>query len=431
LKKHKFLLIALLLSTLLPSACQKKPERPNIVIILVDALRPDHLPFYGYRKDTAPFLNKLSKHSSVFVNSYSASNWTLPCVASMLTSLYPFQHRVFKGTPDRVEEGEGNNRFTVSALPDSITTMAETLKSSGYHTFGISSNFFVSPERGFAQGFEYFSNFRMKTDAAVIHAKLAEWEGEMGKGPYFLYLHYTDVHIPYTRRAPWYQPGKNKRDDYISAYDSNIPYIDAKIEELYRRLNWGRDTILIVTADHGEELWEHGFRGHNHNLFNTSLNVPLLIYLPEARRAGRRVEPNVSAIDILPTLCDYIGRKPEPQLEGRSLLPAMRGKAEYLVGRPIFAYVEHGSRWFRCIVRDNWKLIMTPDRDKSLLFDLKADPGEKKNLAKKAQETELRLALAREYWEFEKNSRKYELKTVDLEFSHKQIKELKTLGYIH
>jgi choline-sulfatase len=430
-KKRKFLVIALLLSALFLPACRRKPERPNIVLILVDALRPDHLPFYGYTKDTAPFLNKISKHSSVFLNSYSAANWTLPCVASLLTSLYPFQHGVFKGTPDSAQEVEDNKRFTVSALADSITTMAETLNGSGYRTFGISSNFFVSEERGYAQGFDYFSNFRMKTDAADIHSKVTEWEGEMRRGPYFLYLHYTDVHIPYTRRAPWYEPKKDRREDYISAYDSNIPYVDAKIEELYRKFDWGRNTILIVTADHGEEFWEHGFRGHNRNLFNTSLNVPLLICLPESRRAGRRVEPNVSAVDILPTLCDYIGRKADPQLAGLSLLPAMRGKPEYLVGRPIFAYVEHGNRKLRCIVRDSWKLIMINNDERSYLFDLKADPAEKKNLAKKADETERRLALAREYWEFEKNSRKYEQKTVELEFSRKQINELKTLGYIH
>ena len=431
MKKHTFLLIALVLSTLFPSACQKKPERPNIIVIVVDALRADHLPFYGYPKDTAPFLNKLSEHSSVFVHSYSASNWTVPSVGSILTSLYPFQHRVNTGNPTRVEEGEGNKHFAVSALADSITTMAEILKSSGYHTFGTSSNFFVSPERGYAQGFEFFCKFPMKTDAEVIHTKLAEWEGEMRKGPYFLYVHYTDVHIPYHRRAPWYEPGKSKRDDFISAYDSNIPYIDSKIETLYRRLNWGHDTILVVTADHGDEFWEHGYRGHNRNLFNGSLCVPLLIYLPEGERAGRRIEPNVSSLDILPTLCDYIGRKPDPQFEGRSLLPAMRGKAEYLVGRPIYAYVERGSRRFRCILRDNWKLIMTPEGNKSFLFDLKTDPDEKRNLAEKAQHTDRRLAMAREYRQFEKNSRKYEQKMVDMEFTRKQIEELKALGYIH
>jgi len=431
MKRAYFLLIALVLSTLFPAACQKKPERPNIIVIVVDALRADHLPFYGYPKDTAPFLNKLSEHSSVFVHSYSASNWTVPSVGSILTSLYPFQHRVNTGNPTRVEEGEGNKHFAVSVMADSITTLAEILKSSGYQTFGVSSNFFVSSERGYAQGFNYFYKFPMKTDAEVIHTKLAEWEGEMRKGPYFLYVHYTDVHIPYHRRAPWYEPGKSKRDDFISAYDSNIPYVDAKIEALYRRLNWGHDTILVVTADHGDEFWEHGYRGHNRNLFNGSLGVPLLIYLPEGDRAGRRIEPNVSSIDIMPTLCEYIGRKPDPQLEGRSLLPAMRGKEEYLVGRPIYAYVERGHIRFRCILRDNWKLIMTPRSDKFYLFDLKTDPDEKRNLAEKAQHTDRRLEMAREYREFEKNSRKFEQKMVDMEFTRKQLEELKSLGYIN
>jgi choline-sulfatase len=429
--KRKFLLLALLLSALFPSACQKKSGRPNIVLILVDALRFDHLPFYGYPKDTAPFLNQLSQQSSLFVRAYAASNWTVPCVGSILTSLYPFQHRVNEGIPARTDGNGHNKHFAAGAMADSVTTMAEIFQRSGYRTFGISSSFFISAERGYSQGFEYFCKFPMKTDAEVLHAKLAEWEGEMHKAPYFLYLHYTDVHIPYQRRAPWYQPEKDKRDDIISAYDSNIPYVDAKIEELYKRLDWGQNTILIVTADHGEELWEHGHRGHNRNLFNTTLRVPLLIYLPGGSRTGRRIEPNVSSIDMLPTLCDYIGRKPDPQLEGLSLLPAMRGKPEYLVGRPIYAYAECGDRRFRGILRDNWKLIMIPEVDKFFLYDLNTDPYEKKNLANKAQQTDRRVEMARQYWEFEKNSRKYEKKMVDLKYTHKQIQELKTLGYIH
>jgi choline-sulfatase len=430
MKKHKLLLTALLLSALFPFACQKKSGRPNIVVIIVDALRVDHLPFYGYPKDTAPFLNRLSQQSSVFARAYAASNWTVPCVGSILTSLYPFQHRVNEGIPTRADGKAHNKHFAAGAMADSITTMAEIFQSSGYRTFGISSSFFISTERGYAQGFEYFYKFPMATDAADLHAKLAEWEGEMRKGPYFLYLHYTDIHIPYTRRAPWYEPKKDKRADIMSAYDSNIPYVDGKIEELYRRLDWARNTILVVTADHGEELWEHGHRGHNRNLFNTTLHVPLLIHLPGDNRSARRIEPNVSAIDILPTLCDCVGRKPHPQLEGTSLLPAMRGKMEYLIGRPIYAYADCGDRRFRGILRDNWKLIMTPEGNRFFLFDLKTDPGEKTNLADKAHHADRRMEMARQYWDFEKSSRKYEKKMVDLKVDRKQIQELKSLGYI-
>jgi len=431
MKKRHLLLIVLVLSALFPSACKKRPERPNIVLIVVDALCADHLPFYGYQKDTAPFLNKLSKHSTVFVHAHSTSNWTAPAIGSLLTSLYPFQHRVNTGNPTNVNGDEAKMPFSVSAIAESITTMAEILKNSGYRTFGLSSNFFVSQQRGCAQGFDYFQGFRMKTDAGVLHAKLAEWEDEMRKGPYHLYIHYTDVHVPYRRRAPWYHPGKDKRDDFISAYDSNIPYVDAKIRALYRRLNWDRNTILIVTADHGEEFWEHGYRGHGHNLFSGSLRVPLLVCLPKGDRTGRRIEPNVTLIDILPTLCEYIGRKPDPQLEGRSLLPAMRGKPEYLAGRPIYAYVERGPFRFRSILRDNWKLIMTPEGDKCFLFDTKTDPGEKNNLAENAQEIGRKLEMVRQYREFEKHSRKYEQKLVPTEFTRKQLEELRALGYIN
>jgi arylsulfatase A-like enzyme len=430
-KKHTFLLIALGLSALFPSACQKKPERPNIVVIVVDALRADHLPFYGYQKNTAPFLNQLSKHSSVFVHAHSTSNWTAPSIGSLLTSLYPFQHFINTGNPTTFTGNEDKVQVSVSAISQSISTMAEILKNCGYRTFGISSNFFIGQDRGFAQGFDYFQHYPMHADAEVLNAKVAEWQDEMRKGPYHLYIHYTDIHIPYRRRPPWYQRGKNKRDDFISAYDSNIPYVDAKIRALYRRLNWDHNTILIVTADHGEEFWEHGYRGHGHNLFSGSLRVPLLVWMPKSDRTGRRIEPNVTNIDILPTLCEYIGQKPDPQLEGRSLLPAMQGKPEYLAGRLIYAYVQRGPYRFRGILHDNWKLIMTPEGDKYYLFDLKTDPGEKNNLANKPQETDRKLEMARQYWEFEKNSRKYEQKLVEIVFTRKELEKLKSLGYIN
>ena len=429
-KKHKLLLTVLGLCTIFPSGCKKPPQRPNIVIIVVDALRADHLPFYGYKKDTAPFLNTLSRHSSVFVHAHSTSNWTAPSIGSLLTSLYPFQHFVNTGNPSTIPANEDKVEVSVSAISQSITTMAEMFKNSGYRTFGISSNFFISQDRGFAQGFDYFQHYPMHADAEVLNAKVTEWEGEMRKSPYHLYIHYTDIHIPYRRRPPWYQPGKNKRDDFISAYDSNIPYIDDKIRELYRRLNWDRNTILIVTADHGEEFWEHGYRGHGHNLFNGSLRVPLLIWLPQGDRAGRRIEPNVNHLDILPTLCEYIGQKRDPQLEGRSLLPAMKGKPGYLLGQPIYAHVQRGPYRYRGILHDNWKLIMTPEGDKYYLFDLKTDPDEKNNLAKQPEQQDRKLEMARQYWEFEKNSRKYEQKLVEIVFTRKELEKLRSLGYI-
>jgi arylsulfatase A-like enzyme len=430
-KKRRLVQVALGLLALFPAACSRRPERPNIVVIVVDALRADHLPFYGYPKNTAPFLNELSRHSSVFLHAYSTSSWTPPAVASLFTSLYPFQHHVNTGNPTAVNGDKTKKKFVVSAIPESITTMAEVLKNSGYRTFGLSSNLFVSEICGHKQGFDYFQKFRTKTDAEVLNAKLAKWRDELRKGPYHLYIHYTDLHLPYRRRGPWYQPQKNRRDDLISAYDSNIYYIDSKIRTLYNRMGWGRDTILIVTADHGEEFWEKGYRGHGYNLFNGSLRVPLLIFLPKGVRAGRRIEPNVTNIDILPTLCEYIRHRPEVQLEGRSLLLALQGKPEYLSGRPIYAYVDRGPNRWRAILRGEWKLIMTPEGDKYYLFNTKVDPGERTNLAENAPEEARKLEMAREYREFEKTSRKYEQKLVQLGSSSKQLEQLRSLGYIN
>jgi len=401
------------------------------VVIVIDALRADHLPFYGYPKNTAPFLNRLSQKSSVFLHAYSAATWTSPAVGSLLTSLYPFQHRVTGGNLADITREEGKRSLLVSAIAESITTMAEVLKKCGYRTFGMSSNFLISQSFGYAKGFDYFHNFRMKTDARFLHAKLAKWEKELHKGPYHLYIHYTDVHVPYRRRAPWYHREENRRADIISAYDSNIHYVDAEISALYEWLGWEYDTIIIVTADHGEELWDHGYRGHGRNLFDGTLRVPLLVFLPKGGSTVRLIKPNVSQVDILPTLCDYLGQKPDPQFEGRSLLPAMRGNSEYLAGRPIYAHLERGPYRFRAILRDRWKLIMTPEGDPGWLFNLETDPGEKKNLAMSSREAGRKREMADLYREFEAKSRKYEQKLVPLKASRKQLEQLKALGYIH
>lgn len=430
MRRRPVLLLALLLGALFAPACARRTERPNIVVIVIDALRADHLPFYGYPKNTAPFLNRLSQESSVFLHAHSAASWTAPAVGSLLTSLYPFQHRATGGNLADIPREGGKGPLLVSAIAESITTMAEVLKRRGYRTFGMSSNFLISQTCGYAKGFDHFQNFRMKTDGRFLNAKLREWESELRKGPYHLYLHYTDVHVPYRRRAPWYHSGDSRHADIISAYDSNIHYVDAKISALYEWLGWDRNTIIIVTADHGEELWDHGYRGHGRNLFEGTLRVPLLVFLPKGGSIARLITPNVSHVDILPTLCDYLGLKPDLQFEGRSLLPAMKGNSEYLAGRPIYAHVDRGPYRFRAVLRDRWKLIMTAEGDPGWLFNLETDPEEKRNLAMSPREAGRKREMADLYREFESKSRKYEQKLVPLRATPKQLEQLRALGYI-
>lgn len=425
---RRFCALAILL--LLLPACRHAPPRPNIVVVVIDALRADHLPAYGYATNTAPFLGSLSGESTLFVNSYTVSNWTLPCVASLFTSIYPFQQKVRAIDPAKPDSGAAIHPYHVRGIADSVTTLAGVLKRSGYRTYGVSGNPFISESRGFALGFDRFQSFAMKTDAGILNRKAAEWLREKASSPYFLYIHYTDVHEPYPARPPLYMPQRTKKDDFISRYDSNIYYTDRALKKLFVKMRWDRDTVLIVTADHGEEFWDHGARGHSKNLFDSTVKVPLIFYLPEYARKGRRIEPNVGVIDILPTVCEIVGRPAPAQTEGTSLLAALRGDTQGLAGRPYFLYTDRGKFDYHGVIRDNWKLIVDRNSGELLLFDLKNDAHERRSLADRKEFIPIRLELARLFSLFERDSRKYGTRIMKEKLTPERIRELKAFGYL-
>jgi len=423
-------LFALSLLFLWLPACRQAPPRPNIVVIVVDAMATGHLPFYGYAVNTAPFLNSLSGQSSVFVNAYATSSWTVPTVASLFTSIYPFQQEEdgvgLSGTTGGIAAG----KIRYHALAASVPTMAEILKQSGYRTYGLTSNMFLTEDRGFARGFDRFHSFPMKTEAQRLNRKLREWSGEMKASPYFLYIHYTDAHVPYSGRPPFYRPQKERKADLTARYDSNISYVDHCLKRLFSEMGWSRDTVLVVTADHGEEFWEHGIRGHGKNLFRGAVQVPLLLYFPENSRQGQRVERNVSSLDLLPTLCEIIGKPAPPQAEGMSLLPAVRGNSEYLEGRALYLSLKHGKYRYQGVICDNWKWTVERTTGVQLLFDLKSDPQEKVNLAESKEFIRIRIELAGLFSAFERDCRKYKTKKMQMKLSPERIRDLKTFGYL-
>ncbi len=426
--KKRLLLVALAALLLLPS-CRRAPSRPNIVLIVVDALRADHLPCYGYREDTAPFLNSLAGRGALFANAYSASNWTVQSTAALMTSVHPFQLRT---EPEDYAGGEPapGTQFRVGALAATVPTLAMALKKRGYRTFAVSSNLFVSRGSGFDRGFDRFHDFHMKTDSRELNAKVREWRGAMKGAPYFLYIHYTDTHVPYAGRAPFYRARSDRREDYVARYDSNIRYVDQNIQALFREMGWKRGTALFVTADHGEEFWEHGYRGHGKNFFNGSVRVPLLIHYPQGMKKGVVIGANAGHVDVLPTACELAGAPIPPQAEGTGLLKAMHGAAGYLEGRPLYLYVERGHIRYQGVVRDGWKWIANPGNGREFLFDMKVDPQERNNLALREEFASVRAGLRDRFLSFAERSRKYDAVRIRMELTPEKIKELKTLGYL-
>lgn len=425
----KRIALAALSALLLSPSCRRAPERPNIVLIVVDALRADHLPFYGYGEDTAPFLSSLARRGAVFANAYSASNWTVQATATVMTSVHPFQ--LITHPEDYAGGGEAlGSEFRVGALAATAPTLAMALKKRGYRTFAVSSNLFVARGSGFDRGFDRFQDFPMKADGRELNAKVREWRGAMKGAPYFLYIHYTDTHVPYAGRAPFYRARSDRREDYAARYDSNIRYADQNIQALFRELGWKRDTALIVTADHGEEFWEHDYRGHGKNLFNGSVHVPLLIHYPQGFGKSRIIEENAGHVDVLPTVCELAGAPVPPQAEGLGLRKALRGDDAYLRGRPLYLYVDRGRFQFQAVVRGGWKWIANRSNGREFLFDLKADPREMNNLARRDEFADICAELRGSFLSFAGKCRTYEAVRIHMALTPEKIQELKTLGYL-
>jgi len=179
------------------SSCERHP-RPNVVVIVIDTLRADRLPFYGYPKDTMPFLNRLAAKSTVFAKAYAGSSWTAPATASIFTGLYPFQHGVIMGLLAQKQMIKKNPAIKINRIPENLRTLPEVFQANGYRTFGISDNANISKRQGFEQGFDKLQCFS-HLGAKAINQKLLELEKEIkSSSRYFLYIHFLFSGLPFT-----------------------------------------------------------------------------------------------------------------------------------------------------------------------------------------------------------------------------------------
>ncbi len=418
----------------LSGCAPRATESPaRVVVAVIDTLRADHLPAYGYAKDTAPFLSRLAREGVVFEHAYSPSSWTAPATASLFTSLYPFQHGVVLGlrATRKLQARDGGLRLRT--LPEEAETLPEALKRAGYATFGLTQNVNVSAQLGFAQGFDRFRNLPAEDTAEALHARLLAWKPRIdAQARSFLYLHYLDPHSPYTERAPLFDPQSRGMARAVSAYDSEIHHVDAYLQRAYEAFGWERDTLLVVTADHGEEFGEHGSVEHGRTLFGEVLNVPLIVRFPGGRQGGRRVSAPVSLIDVLPTLRACVGQSPARQDEGRSLLGLVRGD-DAAPGRDLFAHLYRPepatARVFhqRAILNENRKLVLGLSGGPSL-FDLLADPLDQIDLAQREAQTT--RDLTRRFEAFEKRATRIFGSERELVLDADVQERLRALGYV-
>lgn len=388
-------------------------DRPNVLLVLIDALRRDHLGTYGYPLPTTPAIDALAAESTVFTRGYSHSSWTKPSVATLFTSLYPDQHGL-----GRVGF-EGDAGFQTDVLPKRLTTLAERFKRAGYRTGSIGTNVHLQKKTGFAQGFDHFYNKRL-TVAYRVNELVKEWfESGDQQVPFFAYVHYMDVHFPYKQKLPdetgrfgsvrttppvpmhwtrvskWAEKHLNPSNlaALIARYDQEIAYTDRAFGELWAWLGeTGRleNTIVVLVADHGEGFNEHGELQHGYAPHEEVTAIPFMIRLPPVYQLEpRRSDQMVGLIDVMPTLLDLVGLSVPKNAQGRSLAPLLAG--EPLRERPI--YIEGpGIRG----LRGSTHALFSPEEGEDRCFDNRVDPLEQSPLEAPLPEICGRMAAALE-----------------------------------
>ncbi len=420
---------------------QEAPERPNVVLILLDTFRPDHLGINGYSRQTAPFLEQLMERSTVFSEAFSTSSWTAPATGSLFTGLYPNRHGVTEGFMAHGGRsdltGLIGEKIQLNRLPDAVATVPELFEGAGYSTFGVAANINIGSEIGFDRGFNRFR--KLKDGAAEELADVLEgWRSEIDAShPYFVYLHFNDTHQPYARHEPWYQGGADERARSVSAYDSEISYLDGVLETLYRDFGWHQNTLLMVVSDHGEELGERGRFGHGFSLRQVLIRVLWVIAGPDLEIPARTVITPVSLIDVLPTLLDLTGL-PQPEgLDGMSmasLLGPTPVEPASVPQRTLFAHrFQHrgkeaeGEAHLWTAIRMPLKLVVRP-RSKPRLFDLSIKSRKRSNLAaRKPTETAELLAALDSH---QQASSVPGGEQVEVELDREMLENLKSLGYV-
>ncbi|MEM1180190.1 MAG: sulfatase [Acidobacteriota bacterium] len=321
-------------------------DRPDILLISLDTVRADHLTPYGYARDTTPALRRFAEQGALFTRSWSQSSSTVPTHASLFTSLWPHQHGVF-AYPE--------------SLPEDAVTLTEHLRDHGYRTFCFASSTRFHAGSGFFQGCDVSEAFeedpKNSRSARVNRRALAEMGRDDG-APFFGFLHYVDAHEPYAPPEPfrfrWHAgleaPRPEETSEFLQAhrwparevspevldylrglYDGAISYQDAALAELFAALDAtprGRDVLVVITSDHGEEFKEHGGLSHAVHLHEELVRVPLLVRWFGRIAPGRRLEAAAQTVDIFPMLTDLASVPTPPGIVGRSFADALLGRVD-------------------------------------------------------------------------------------------------------
>ena len=378
----------------------------NVIYIVIDTARQDAYKIFNpSTRVSTPHLSSIAKESVRFTSAYANSPWTKPSTTTLLSGLYASTHKALSYN---------------TVLPKEVPLISEHLQDRGFQTGALVANAFISKTFGFERGWDHFLNYARKdlpTEAERLYGDAWKWVQKAApKGRFFLYIQAMDPHVPYAVPPKYLKPyfkgpyqgklgdavtGKDTKDFqakrirldakdklYTKAlYDGEITYHDEHLGNFIARLRKKgllKDTLLVITNDHGEELFDRNDLGHGHSLYDEQIRTPLLMRYPKLLPKNRAVTAVTELVDVLPTILDLLGVPQIPKTEGLSLWPLIHGEARsggaYMVSEltrhPRTVRLKRRGKAARV---GRYKILL--HRKGLELFDMKKDPGEKVDLA--------------------------------------------------
>lgn len=412
-------------------------ESFNLLLIVIDTCRSDHLGCYGYPFETTPHIDSMAKSGVLFTRVICQTPVTLPSHCSIMTSLYPQKHGV-----------RDNGSF---CLDDSFTTLAEVLQQNGYNTGTVVSSFVLDSRFGLEQGFDFYQDkFKKPGSSRLINGKwlghkigifertadevtleALRWLEEIKKRKFFLWMHYYDPHQPYT------PPPRFKDKFRQNLYDGEVAFVDECLSYVFaylKKTGLDKNTLVVITSDHGESLGEHNYRGHPGILYEQVILIPWIINHPQKDYKGKVISQQVESIDIMPTILHFLNILSPAGIQGESRLDLIEGEKK--PARPasysetLFPMLREGKPELYSVRTNNWKLInqvRAEGEQENYLYDMVNDPEELIDLA--SRHPALVKELFEKLTEFKKMEPEQRFKymiTMDKETKEK----LKALGYI-
>ncbi|MCI0616537.1 sulfatase-like hydrolase/transferase, partial [bacterium] len=347
-------------------------ERFNFILISIDTTRADAIGVYGNEQIKTPIIDSFARDGTLFRNAVAHVPLTLPSHATLMTGLLPARNGV-----------RDNHGYR---LKQTIPTLASLLRDKGYKTAAFVSTVILDHRFGLNHGFEIYNDFiqygsqqsvnpQNERIASATVAEAVNWLSANQQNRYFLFVHFYDPHAKYDPPEPY-------KSNFSNPYFGEIAYVDSQIGVLLQSVRDLKNTVILITADHGEGLGEHGELGHGLFIYDSTIRIPFLIKGPGIAR-GKKIMQQVQMVDVLPTFLDLVGIQIPEGLDGRSLLPLLDGMSwsEY----PAIVETEYplGIGWSPLYAArsSQWKVIDAPQPE---FYNIKEDPKEMKNEERKS-----------------------------------------------